>query len=193
VPLLGTTLVGAYSRLVTARMLLVISFVFAGLMLSARPAVACTCQAYTPTELAEVSEVVFTGVARAYFDVHRTTDSADVEFQVRTVYKGPVASRIRVQALSARGWSGLGAGCGWGLHLGVQYTVFAIDYDQDGVPNTNGCLWPVEGPIEPATYGLAAGQAPPRSDEALPLLIVAALAIVALTVISIARRPRHTV
>jgi hypothetical protein len=180
---------------VISRMLLVIPFVIAAFFISARPAVACTCQAYTPTELAEVSEVVFTGVARGYFvsTADPMADSADVEFQVRTVYKGPVASRIRVQALGARGWSGLGAGCGWGLHLGVQYTVFAIDYDKDGVPNTNGCLWPVDGPIDPATYGLAAGQAPPRSDEALPLLIVAALAIVALTVISIARRPRHTV
>jgi hypothetical protein len=174
---------------------LVLIFVIAGLLLSARPAVACTCQAYTPTELAEVSEVVFTGVARSYFvpTADAMGDSADVEFQVRTVYKGPVAPRIRVQALGARGWSGLGAGCGWGLHLGVQYTVFAIDYDKDGVPNTNGCLWPVEGPIDPATYDLASGQAPPQSDEALPLLIVAAFAIVALAVISVARRPGHTV
>jgi hypothetical protein len=171
----------------------VIPFVVAGLLLSARPAVACTCQAYTPTELAEVSEVVFTGVARAYLDVHRTSDSAVVEFQVTTLYKGPLAPRIRVQALGARGWSALGAGCGWGLHLGVQYTVFAIDYDKDGVPNTNGCLQPVEGLIDAATYGLAAGQDPPRTDEALPLLIVAAFAIFALAVISIARRTRRTV
>jgi hypothetical protein len=176
---------------VISRRLLVIPFVIAGLLLSARPVVACTCQAYTPTELAAVSEVVFTGVARAYLDVHRTSDSAVVDFQVNTLYKGPLAPRIRVQALGARGWSGLGAGCGWGLHLGVQYTVFAIDYDKDGVPNTNGCLQPVEGPIDAATYALAAGQAPPRGDEGLPLLIVAASALVALTVISIARRPRR--
>jgi hypothetical protein len=174
-------------------MLLVIVFVTTASLISARPAVACSCQAYTPIELAEVSEVVFTGVARGYFvpTADAMGDSADVEFQVRTVYKGPVTSRIRVQALGARGWSGLGAGCGWGLHLGVQYTVFAIDYDKDGVPNTNGCLQPVEGPIDASTYGLAAGQAPPRSDEALPLLIVAALAIVALAIISVARRPRR--
>jgi hypothetical protein len=177
---------------VIARTLLVIPFVIVGLLLSARPIVACTCQAYTPTELAEVSEVVFTGVARAYLDVHRTSDSAVVEFQVNTLYKGwPLAPRIRVQALGARGWSGLGAGCGWGLHLGVQYTVFAIDYDKDGVPNTNGCLQPVEGVIDAATYGLASGQTPPRGDEALSLAIVAAFALVALAVTSIARRARR--
>jgi hypothetical protein len=148
---------------------------------------------YTPTELAEVTEVIFTGVARGYFasTADDTTDSADVEFQVGTVYKGPIASRIRVQAVGARGWSELGAGCGWGFHLGVQYTVFAIDHDKDGVPNTNGCFQNVEGPITPATYGLASGQSPARSDEALPLLIVAAFAIAALAVISVARRSRR--
>jgi hypothetical protein len=187
VPLLRTTLVGAYSRLVTARVLLVVSFVVAGLLLSARPAVACSCPSFTPTELAQVSEVVFTGVARAY-GVERLLSTV-VDFQVGTVYKGPLSSRIRVQALGARGPSWLGAGCGWGYHLGVQYTVFAVDHDKDGVPNTNGCLRPVEGPIDAATYGLASGQAPRRSDEALPLSIVAAFAIVALAVISIARRP----
>jgi hypothetical protein len=49
----------------------------------------------------------------------------------------------------------------------------------------------VEGPIDPLTYGLASGQAPALSDEALPLAIVAAFAIVALALISIARRPRR--
>lgn len=172
-----------------------IPFVIVAFLLSARPAVACSCHLYTPTELAELSEVVFTGVARSYFvpTTDAMTDSADVEFQIGTVYKGPIASRIRVQALGARGWSELGAGCGWGFHLGVQYTVFAIDLDKDGLPNTNGCFQNVEGPITPATYGLASGKVPPRSDEALPLAIVAAFAIVALAVISIARHPRHTV
>ena len=150
---------------------------------------ACTCQAYTPKELAQVSEVIFTGVARSY-GVERL-DSTIVEFQVGTVYKGPVAPRIGVQALGARGWSALGPGCGWGLHLGVRYTIFAVDHDKDGVPNTNGCLQPVKGPIDAANYGLAAGQAPPQTDEALSLSIVAGLAIVALAVISIARRPRR--
>jgi hypothetical protein len=149
---------------------------------------ACSCQTYTPTELAAVSEVVFTGVARVY-GVERLLSTV-VDFQVGTVYKGPLASRIQVQALGGRGRSELGFGCGWGFHLGVQYTVFAIDYDKDGVPNTNGCLQPVEGPIDAATYRLASGQAPPRTDEALPLSIVAAFAIVALATISIARRPR---
>lgn len=181
----------ADTRRVLARMLLVIPFVIAGLVLSARPAVACSCQGYTPAELAAVSEVVFTGIARAY-GVERL-DSTVVEFQVGTVYKGPPAPRIQVQALGARGWSELGAGCGWGFHLGVQYTVFAIDHDKDGVPNTNGCFQNVEGPINPAIYGLASGQVPARNDESVPLSIVAAFAIVALAVTSVARRPRRTV
>jgi hypothetical protein len=173
-------------------MFLVIPFVIVGLLLSARPVVACTCQAYAPRELAQVSEVVFTGVARAY-GVERL-DSTVVEFQVGTVYKGPVVPRIGVQALGARGWSALGPGCGWGLHLGVRYTIFAIDYDKDGVPNTNGCLQPIDGPIDPATYGLASGQAPPQSDEVLPLTVVAAFAIAALAAssIAVARRGRAT-
>jgi hypothetical protein len=155
--------------------------------------VACSCHLYTPTELAGLSEAVFTGVARSYFvsTADAMTDSADVEFQVGTVYKGPIASRIRVQALGARGSSELGAGCGRGFQLVLQYTEFAIDHDKDGVPNTNGCFQNVEGPITAATYGLASGQVPPRSDEALPLSLVAAFAIAALALISIARRPRR--
>lgn len=140
-----------------------------------------------------MADVVFTGVARGYFKSAAVPmgDSAVVEFRVDTVYKGPIAPRIRIQALGGRGISELGAGCGYGFHLGRQYTVFALDHDSDGVPNTNGCFWPVEGPIDPATYGLASGQAPARNDETAALSIIAALAIVALAVISIARRPRR--
>ena len=166
--------------------MLMIPFVLAGLLLSARPAVACTCQAYTPTELVAVSEVVFTGLARAYSSENRVERYVVVDFDVATVYKGPPASRIQVQAVGGRGPSGgLGPGCEYGFQLGQQYTVFARDHDSDGVPNTNGCFWNVEGPIDPASYGLASGQTPARNDETLPLTIVAASAILALAVISI--------
>jgi hypothetical protein len=171
-------------------MLLVIPFVIAGLLLSAEPALACSCHHYTPSELAAVSEVVFTGVPRAY--VGTKLYDTIVEFEVRTVYKGPLAPRLQVQAIGGHGPSGgLGPGCEYGFALGRQYTVFATDHDTDGTPNTNGCLQNVEGPINAATYGLASGQAPARSDEVLPLAIVAAVAIVALALISIARRPRQ--
>jgi hypothetical protein len=174
-------------------MLLVIPFVLAGLVLSAKPSVACSC-VYAPMEVGPFADVIFTGLARAYSGENRVDRYVVVDFDVATVYKGPPASRIQVQAVGGRGPSGgLGPGCEYGFQLGQRYTVFAKDHDSDGVPNTNGCFWNVEGPIDPASYGLASGQAPSRSDEALPLLLVAAFAIVALTVISIARRPRHTV
>jgi hypothetical protein len=67
--------------------------------------------------------------------------------------------------------------------------VFARYHESDGVPNTNGCFWNVEGPISPATYGLSSGQAP-VTDEVAWLSIVAAVAIIALAAIGIARRPR---
>jgi hypothetical protein len=176
---------------VISRNLLVILFVIAGLLLSARPSLACSC-VYAPTEVGPFANVVFTGVARAYSTVNPVERYIVVRFQVSTVYKGPPATRIDVQAVGGQGPSGgLGPGCEYGFQLGQQYTVFANDHDSDGVPNTNGCFWNVEGPIDPATYGLAPGQAPARSDEALPLAIVAAFAIIALSVISIARRPRR--
>lgn len=174
-------------------MLLVIPFVVAGALLFARPSLACSC-VYAPTEVGPFADLVFTGVARAYSTVNPVERYVVVEFQVGTVFKGPPATRIQVQAVGGRGPSGgLGPGCEYGFQLGRQYTVFAKDHDADGVPNTNGCFWNVEGPIDPATYGLASGQAPARSDETVLLSVVAAFAIVALGVISIARRPRRTV
>jgi hypothetical protein len=108
-----------------------------------------------------VSEVIFTGSARAYEG--ETIEGTLVGFLVATAYKGALAPRVRVQALGARGSSKLGAGCGWGFHFGRQYTVFAIDHDKDGVPNTNGCLLNVEGPISAAAYGLAPPRPPRRA------------------------------
>ena len=174
-------------------MLLVIPLVLAGFLFLARPSFACSC-VYAPTEVGPFADLVFTGVARAYSSDNAVDRYVVVEFDVGTVYKGLPASRIQVQAVGGRGPSGgLGAGCEYGFQLGQQYTVFAKDHDSDGVPNTNGCFWNVEGPIDPATYGLASGQAPVRNDETVLLSIVAAFAIVALAAISIARRPRRTV
>ena len=183
--------VAAHTRRVILRTLLVIPLVIAGLLLSTRSASACSC-AYAPKDVGAVADVVFTGVAHAYSSDDPVERYVLVEFQVGTVYKGPPATRIQVQAVGGRGPSGgLGPGCEYGFQLGQRYTVFAKDHDADGVPNTNGCFWNVEGPIDPIAYGLATGQAPARNDETVPLSIVAAFAIVALSVISIARRPRR--
>lgn len=146
-------------------------------------------------EVGPFADVVFTGLARAYSSENRVERYVVVEFDVSTVYKGPPASRIQVQAVGGRGPSGgLGPGCEYGFQLGQRYTVFAKDHDSDGVPNTNGCFWNVEGSIDPASYGLASGQAPARNDETLRLTIVAGFAIVALAGIStlVGRRGRAT-
>jgi hypothetical protein len=164
--------------------LLMIFLVIAGLLLSGRPALACSCNSLTPPERAAASELIFTGTARAY--VGETVEGTLVEFQIATVYKGAPGARVNVQALGAKGPSELGPGCGWGFHLGRQYTVFASDYDKDGVPNTNGCAQNVEGPISAATYGLAQGDS---GREAVALALVAAAALVVLAVI-MSRRPR---
>ena len=172
-------------------MLLVIPIVLASLLFFARPSFACSC-VYAPMEVGPFADLVFTGLARAYSSENRVERYVVVEFDVATVYKGPSAARIQVQAVGGRGPSGgLGPGCEYGFQLGQQYTVFAKDHDSDGVPNTSGCFWNIEGPIDPATYGLGSGQAPARNDETLRLTIVAGLAIVALAVIGIARRPRR--
>lgn len=112
-----------------------------------------------------------------------------VEFAVETVYKGSAASRVRVQALGgdAPRPHELGPGCGWGFALGLRYTVFARDYDGDGVPNTNGCFQNVEGSIEPAVYGLGPGVTPQR-DGILPLVTVLALAGLAALVLALEHR-----
>jgi hypothetical protein len=171
-------------------------FVFSGLVLSARPSVACSCT-YGPTDgaaIAEFADVVFTGIARAYGTRYPVERSITVEFQVGTVYKGIVPPRIQVQAIGGNGPSGgLGPGCEYGFQLGRLYTVFANAHDSDGVPNTNGCFRNVEGPISPATYGLPSGQAPIHDDEVAQLMIVAAVAVVALAVLSVLRRPRRAV
>lgn len=169
-----------------ARPLVVIAFVLAGLVFSARPAVACSCT-YGPTDgpaIAEFADVVFTGIARAYGTAYPVERSIAVVFQVGTVYKGIVPPRVQVEAIGGKGPSGgLGPGCEYGFQLGRLYTVFASDHDSDGVPNTNGCFWNVEGPISPATYGLPSGQAATHNDEAAQLLIVAAVALIAFAAI----------
>jgi hypothetical protein len=176
---------------VIARVLLVALLVVGGLAFSTRPSLACSC-AYAPTEVAPFADLVFTGVARAYSSANPVERYTVVEFQVDSVYKGAPAARIQVQAVGGEGPSGgLGAGCEYGFRLGQQYTVFAKDHDSDGLPNTNGCFWNVEGPIDAATYGLAPAQAPVRNDETTLLLVVAAFALAALAAISIARRPRR--
>lgn len=172
-----------------ARSLVIASLVLVGMLFSATPSVACSCQ-YGPTDgaaIAKIVDVVFTGIARAYGE--ERLGSVAIEFQVVSVYKGTVAPRMHVQALGGRGVSELGAGCGWGFQLARHYTVFAIDHDSDGVPNTNGCLWNVEGPISASDYGLPAGRAPAMDSER-QLAVVAVIALAALAAISIARRPR---
>jgi hypothetical protein len=172
-------------------MLLVILSVLAALLFSARPSLACSC-VYAPMEVGPFADLVFTGVAMAYSSDNAVDRYVVVDFEVSTVYKGSPASRVQVQAVGGRGPSGgLGPGCEYGFRLGQQYTVFAKDHDSDGVPNTNGCFWNVEGPIDAATYGLASGQSPVRNHETVMLSIVAAFAVVALAAISIARRPRR--
>lgn len=179
-----------------ARPLVVIVCVLAGLLFSARPSVACSCT-YGPTDgaaIAEVADIVFTGIARAYGAAYPVERSIAVQFNVGTVYKGIVPPRIQVQAVGGNGPSGgLGPGCEYGFQLGRLYTVFASDHDSDGVPNTNGCFWNVEGPISPATYGLPSGQAPTHNDEVAQLFMVAALAVIALAVVSMLRGRRTTV
>jgi hypothetical protein len=174
---------------VFARSLVIATLVLVDMLSSATPSVACSCQ-YGPTDraaLAKMADVVFTGIARAYGEDR--LGSTAIEFQVVSVYKGAVAPRMRVQALGGRGVSELGAGCGWGFQLSRHYTVFAIDHDSDGVPNTNGCLWPVDGPITASTYGLPAGRAP-AVDSERQLAVVAVIALAVLAAISIARRPQ---
>jgi hypothetical protein len=172
-----------------ARRLIVIPFILAGLWLSAKPSLACSCVSFTPAELAATSDIIFTGVARAYLGERR--EDTVVAFEVTTVYKGPVGQRAQVQVVGGRGPSGgLGAGCEYGFQLGRQYTVFARDHDSDGMPNTNGCFRNVEGPIDPMAYGLPSGHVPERADDVIPA-IVAAAAIAAFAVITMVLRPRQ--
>jgi hypothetical protein len=179
---------------VIARSLVVIAFVLVGLAFAARPSVACSCS-YGPTDgpaIAEFSDIVFTGIASAYGALYPVEYSIAVEFRVGTVYKGIVPPRVQVRAIGGNGPSGgVGPGCEYGFQLGRLYTVFARYHESDGVPDTNGCFWNVEGPIAAATYGLPAGGAPEADGEAGQLALVAAVALAVLAVISVALRPRR--
>ena len=169
-----------------AARLAVVAVMTALALLSAfpEPAFACSCQALSPNELAQRAEVIFTGVARSYVGELPVERATIVEFDVGAIYKGELMQRIRVEAIGGRGPSGgLGPGCEYGFQIGRTYTVFAIDPDGNGTLNTNGCLQNVEGPISPSTYGLEPGQAPPRRDEALPLMVIGGVAIAAAAVL----------
>jgi hypothetical protein len=177
-----------------ARLAVIAVLLGAALLIAfAKPASACSCQGLTPTELAQLAEVIFTGVARSYVGELPVERATIVEFDVGAIYKGEPMRRIQVEAVGGRGPSGgLGPGCEYGFQIGRLYTVFAIDPDGNGTLNTNGCLQNVEGPITPATYGLGPGQAPSRTDEALPLMVIGGVAMAAVAVLArLASRRSH--
>lgn len=149
------------------------------------PSLACSCTSFTPIQLAQEADAIFTGIPRAYLGAEWRTV---VEFDVHSVYKGVLTQRIRVAAVGARGPSGgLGPGCEYGFELGRLYTVFTRDYDSDGVLDTDGCFQNVEGPIAPGLYGLMPGHAPQGADE-LTLVLVAATAVAAMAFIARTRQ-----
>src|SRR5919198_473262 len=137
-------------RLQCMRLLTALPLALLLLLAAPSEAFACSCNAFTPVQLARESEVIFTGVPRSYvMDVGSPEGGATiVEFDVERVFKGRVSSRVRIEAVGG----GAGPGqpppaCGRGVVAGRRYTVFARDYDGDGTPNTNGCLRNVEGVI----------------------------------------------
>ncbi|HYY53987.1 MAG TPA: hypothetical protein VFA01_01280 [Candidatus Dormibacteraeota bacterium] len=177
-------------------MRLLMALPLALLLLLAAPseAFACSCNAFTPVQLAREAEVIFTGVPRSYvMDVGSPGGGATiVEFDVERVFKGRVSSRVRIEAVGARGAPGqLSTACGWGFALGRRYTVFARDYDGDGTPNTNGCLRNVEGVIAPAEYGLPSGDVPDTGDPLLGAAI-GSVALLGFAALAVALERRRT-
>ena len=125
-----------------------------------RTALACSCAGTSKAIAAQNATVVFggrvTNVTRPFAlglpCSSSSTDPVVAVFVVETVYKGELPSTTTVRAVVG------GASCGYDFIDGQRYTVFAT-VGTNGL-ETNLCRGNVEGPIDPADYGLAAGHAP---------------------------------
>ncbi len=149
-----------------------------GLILGSARADACSCTNFTKPNLAGQSEVVFTGRAIGQAGILPGT----MRFDVALVYKGAVARAAQVQV-----GTGGGAACAGEFTLGARYTVFARDYDGDGVLNTNTCFRNVSGDIDPAEYGLPPALPAPGSGPGDLALALGAVAVTGLAALFVAR------
>ncbi len=114
--------------------------------LASKPAWACSCALFSKPRLAHAAGAVFTGT------VARITDDQGgrlVNFDVDTVYRGPVNPSIDVQ--TGRG----GGDCGFDFVVDRRYTVFA--FGSNGTLSAGICGAPVRGDIDPDAYGLGPG------------------------------------
>jgi hypothetical protein len=156
---------------------------------ASKPAWACSCAVFSKPRLAHAADAVFTGT------VARVTDNQSghlVNFDVDTVYKGPVNPSIDVQ-------TGLGGGdCGFDFVVDRRYTVFA--FGSNGTLSAGICGAPVRGAIDPNAYGLGPGSRGfhrPVTGLHRPLSVwlvvfsVIAFAIAVAAMVVVARRRRR--
>lgn len=152
---------------------------------SPMPAAACSCAPREPLRVATEATDIFSGtverVDRWFFDRFVPIEAqATVHVRVDRVYKGGLGSAARVETPTQ------GSACGYDFQAGTRYTIFARDFDANGILNTGLCWENTKGDIEPAAYGLDVGRSPPPSSDgagwSLPLVaaIVAAAALMVL-------------
>ena len=125
-----------------------------------RIAVACSCVPSSKPQFAENAQVVFTGHVTGFSQpiglgpicTTSTETPVVVTFEVESVYKSELPQTTTVRTAMS------GASCGYEFTGGKRYTVFATT-GQNGL-ETNLCRGNVEGPIDPAEYGLGAAHPP---------------------------------
>ena len=142
------------------RLTLVLALVGLWLLLQPAPSHACSCAyPYTPSEALERSAAVFTGTV---VSIDGSTDNQTglspitVEFDVSTVWKGPVQRTKRMRT------PGVNNSCHFPFQEGVEYLVFSL-----GGSNVDWCS-PVR-PLSAAADDLAElgqGEAPAEGTTA---------------------------
>jgi hypothetical protein len=141
------------------RRLLVVSLLASGVVLVAQPtAWACSCVPGGFPEHSKNADAVFTGVLR---DIGGDDIELVAEFAVERVYRGEVGDVVAIRTPAQSG-----GGCGYPhWEEGSRYTLVA-GTDSNGDLSTSICSGILRGAIDPADYGLPAGEprdSPPAS------------------------------
>jgi hypothetical protein len=133
------------------RKLLVVSMLASGVWLVAQPtAWACSCVPGGFPVHAKTADAVFTGVLRG---IDGDQVELVAEFAVERVYRGDVGNAVEVRTPG-----GGGPSCGYPhWEEGSRYTLTA-NANPDGDLSTSICSGILRGAIDPAEYGLPAGE-----------------------------------
>ena len=180
-----------YAATLAMRTALIASMVGLAVLVAPERSHACGCEPLPedwPSDRLQKATAVFRGTVvnvRPFIEPDYGHASSRYDFAVTRVWKGPVDNELSVSVAHLRSTS-----CGYAMHHGKNYLVFA----DDGW--THYCLGTVtlsDGPLPPRFWeSLGAGRAVSGTDWDVPLAIAMAAAGIAVGAVLLGRGLRRT-